>query len=168
VGEGTDQLKEDVMKTGTMVAAGLLLATLGTGASQAQDRNEGAKFFSERSRHSTARLDLARKSYAQCLQSANDGVVESGLAHVVRMKLYVPAGDYDEIRDIINGLAVNGRTPAIRYRAYLAALVFDDPWLFTREAGRDYESGAEMFLALAQRLDETLIGYNDRKYVRPE
>jgi hypothetical protein len=125
-------------------------------------------YFSSRESHSPAKLDKATQRYAECLESCNTGVVESALAHAIQMKLYVPEKGFDVLHQKINSLSVNGCNPAIRYKAYLASLVYDDPELFTQEQGRKFENAEELFNSVSARLQIALLGARDSKYVRPE
>ena len=113
----------------------------------------------------TLRLE---KSYLACLQSENEGVVESSIAQSIWMKLSLPAARFEHAKAVLGSLSVNGRTPAIRYKAYLAGLVFDQPGMFAQEQGRTFETNEQLFTALSERLNALLLTYNDRKYVRPE
>ena len=66
----------------------------------------------------------------------------------------------------LGSLAVAGRTPSLRYKAYLAGLVFDNPSIFTGTDVRKFDSSEELFASLSDRLQKVLIGSIDRKYVR--
>ena len=125
-------------------------------------------YFSSRERHHSANLDKAAQRYVECLESCNTGVVESALAQAVLMKLYVPEKEFDGLRGKIGSLSVNGCNPAIRYKAYLASLVYDDPELFTKEQGQSFSDAEALFSSVSNRLQVTLLGSHDRKYVRPE
>lgn len=125
-------------------------------------------YFSSPERHHSANLDKAAQQYARCLESCNTGVVESALAHVVLMKLYVPEKEFDGVREKIGSLSVNGCNPTIRYKAYLASLVYDDPELFAQERGQSFSDPEALFNSVSNRLQVTLLGSHDRKYVRPE
>ena len=158
------------MTSKTMFIAAMLTGAL-TSGSLAQTSGtdpESRKYFSRLSTDNMAKVDKAKRNYLACLKSPNDGVVESSLAYCARIKLSVPWEDLSELKQAIDGLAVGGRTPAIRYKAYLVTLVFDSPGLFTQEAREDFQTSEELFNALSKRLQETLLGYSDRKYVRPE
>ncbi len=125
-------------------------------------------YFSSREHHRTADLDKAAKNYAECLESCNTGVIESALAHAVQMKLYTPEKEFEVLHARVNSLAVNGCNPAIRYKAYIAGLVYDAPDLFKVEQGQKFENAEELFNSISKRLQVALLGAQDSKYVRPE
>lgn len=158
------------MKANTMLAAALLIGatTLPAIAQEQKTAKPDMPYFSSLASYQRANLPTLRKNYKACLGSENDGVVESAIAHVVRMKMYFKAEDFSDLKGAIDWLAVSGRTPGIRYKAYLASLVLDNPSWFKDECCKEYEGTEEMFTALSKRLQQTLIGYADRKYVRPE
>jgi hypothetical protein len=151
---------EDVMK-GYTLAAGLILAAASAmgQASTPQTSNERPCISGTINYH-TGNLPVAKKNFLWTLQSENDGVVESALAHVTQMRIMVPGEDMKAIETVLNRLAINGRTQVIRYKAYLATQVFASPGLFREVAGTSYESGDQFFTALASRLQQTMLGYS--------
>lgn len=136
----------------------------GQGDDQATERN----VLSCAAMYQKAKLGSVEKSYVAALQSENDGVVESALAHVTRMKLCLPARDFPALEAVIADLVKSGRTPAIRYRAYLAALVFDGPELFKEEQATEFRTPEELYAAISHRLQASLLGFTEARYVRPE
>ncbi len=115
-----------------------------------------------------ADLEKISCRYAECLQTGNPGVIVSALGHAVRMKLFVPEVNCPGLHQQISSLAVFGRTPSIRYKAYLASLVFDSPQLFKEEGARQYKDTEDLFNAVAGRLQVALLGTQNSKFVRPE
>lgn len=132
----------------TLIAILLIAGT--TGAAQ-------PGYFSSLEKHKKSNLQKAACVYAADLKSDNEGVVESALAHVVRMKLFVPELNCPDLQMGIRLVAVTGETPQIRHRAYLASLVFDAPSLFSQEAARVYENPDELFSTLAARTNIALM-----------
>lgn len=114
-------------------------------------------YFSTAEIHRKANLEKAACQYNEDLKIGNTGVIESALAHVVRMKLFAPELSCPELQMGIRMLAVTGETPAIRHKAYLASLVFDSPSLFKEEATRLYEGPDEIFSSVAARLNVALL-----------
>jgi hypothetical protein len=157
------------MKRYAMVLAGVMLA--GASFAQAQNATVGAeeeKYLADPARYSNINMEKAQKGYKCCLQCKADGVVETAIAQIVWMRLAVKDKDMTDLKAELDRLAVIGRTPAIRYKAYLACQVFDYPEIFGSVQQTGIESADDLFSALATRLQKTLVGYNDRKYVRPE
>ena len=140
------------------IAASVLLACaigLPVGTTGAQEKIETAgdlAYFSSYAKHLTVDVAAMEKRYFSALNEDNDGVVESALAHITRLKLYVPCATCDELHQRIHSLAVAGRTPSVRLRAYLADQVLDSPELFVSEQKREYKDAEEMFSALSARL----------------
>jgi hypothetical protein len=95
-------------------------------------------------------------------------VIESALAHVVRMKMYLPELECPGLRQEISSLAVAGPNASLRYRAFLASLVFDAPAMFKEEAAREFNSSDELFNCIAKRVQLALLGTPNTEYLRPE
>jgi hypothetical protein len=145
-----------------MIALAVVTALLAT-AAVAQ-----TGYFSSRERHRSADLDKVALRYAECLESCNTGVVESALAQAVQMKLYAPEKQFEVLTEKMNSLSVSGCQPSIRYKAYLASLVYDAPELFKQEQEEKFDNAEDLFSSISNRLQVTLLGAHDRKYVRPE
>jgi hypothetical protein len=114
-------------------------------------------FLSHSTRYDSVRMENARKNFISDLQCDNDGVVQSTIAHVVHMRVALPRNDMARIQRILNELATNGHTSVIRYEAYLATVVFNDPLSFTPLMAEDYESSDGFFSAVALHLQRTLF-----------
>jgi len=156
------------MKRYAVYAVALMMAAAASAAS-AQEKAGGKRgVFSGRSSYQQADLARVERNYLACLQSQNDGVVESAIAQVAHAKLYCPDECFAHLKEALSRMAVTGRTPAIRYKAYLAMLVFDHPAIFVKEQQAEFDTPEQLFSAIGARLQQSLIGYNDRKYVRPE
>ena len=155
------------MKTYTMLLmAGLVLAS----AYSAKGQDSAvplSRYFAYPDCSKINNIKKVRENYSLGLASDNNGVVESTLAHIAYISICNPDFCTEEMQSRISALAVAGRTTVIQYKAYLAGLAIGSPSLFVREAGEKYESGEQLFSALSKRLQQTLLGYNDRKYVRP-
>jgi len=132
---------------------------LSAGTLIGQTRNE-RPFISRSAIYDSARLQNARKNFIASLNSDNDGVVESSIAHVIHMRIALPHNDMTEIGRTLDDLATDGHGLVIRYKAYLATLVFDDPIAFRPVMGADYESGDAFFSAIASRLQKTMFTHD--------
>ena len=149
------------MKAHAMVAAGLLFVSLpatGQGAKQIA-ANEGS-YFGSNSSYKTAYLDQAGKNYSMALKSTNDGIVESAIAYMTFMRITVPTLDLKENRAQIVRLSESGKTPVIRYKAYLATVVFDSPASFQDIVKEEYKNGDEFFDVIGKQVHRTLLGQN--------
>lgn len=115
-------------------------------------------YFSTLEKHRLTNLEKVVCRYGEALRCKNAGVQESALSHLVRMKLFVPELQCPNIQQDIASLAINGVTPTIRYKAYLASLVFDMPQVFTAERLSNFEDPEHLFGNVATRLQVALIG----------
>ena len=153
------------MKASTLLFVGITLAC--SSSLLAQSSEETRAYFPPAERFRSINVATFDRMYSACLKSGSNGVVESAIAHCLWAKLALPEAEFDQIREGLGSLAVFGRTPSIRYKAYLAGLVFDDPTVFTGGTMRPYDSTDQLFTALSERFQSVLLGYNDRKYVGP-
>lgn len=152
------------MKRTMVVLAALLAVSPIAAYAQASDRV--LPYFPPPERFKGVDAGWFDKIYAPALASENDGVVESGIAQSVNAKIVMPSGEFTRIRIALGSLAVCGRTPALRYKAYLAGLVFDTPSIFAGTDVSTFDSSEQLFASLSDRLQKVLIGSIDRKYVR--
>jgi hypothetical protein len=153
------------MKRTTIVTAALLAAATTAGFAQMSAERP---YFPAAERYQNVNTQSLERTFVFSLGSTNDGVVESAIAHVAKLKMELPNASMERVKAALGCLSVNGRTAGIRYRAYLAGLVFDDPKLFAKDASQNYANSEEFFAALSGRLQTELLGSIDRKYVRPE
>ena len=142
------RIEEDVMKTYTVLVALMTLAA----ASTARSNEPG--YFSSTASYSHTNIAKAERGYMACLATANDGVVESALAHVAMMKLAMPDGDYRTLESRVAEVARTAASPETRYKAFLTEMVLKDAKIFEGVATSGYESADGLFGALASRLGE--------------
>jgi hypothetical protein len=122
-----------------------------TGLLQAQSFFPALKNFSATEKE---RLDNA---YAISLSSENNGTVEAALAVVAMIKLDVPTDEFPKIRENIEYLKNHGATPMIRYRAFLAGAVFDNPAKFKGEFVEQYADSNDFFSSLDNSTNKPLL-----------
>jgi hypothetical protein len=116
--------------------------------------------FDDLKGYQEADFDHAAKAYLGSLDY--DGcpeIVEGGLAQLTMMKLAQPGSNQRAIVRKLNDLAVQGETPAIRFKAYLASMVFSNAELFPSEKFGRYSSGDELFAAIASRLQKATLAF---------
>jgi hypothetical protein len=152
---------EDIMKAYTAIALGLTLAA-STALSQGslQQVADDMPYFSTAESYATANLTQAKKVFKWSLESDNDGVVESALGHIAHMRIMLPQEVMTDVEEAVTELAANGRTPVIRYKAYLVSLVFDNPTRFGQTVLNTYASSDELFGVIATQVQQTLLGYS--------
>ncbi len=145
------------MKVGTLVVAGLMLAmTAGTPTAYAGDLSNAAKALTTMN---LARVEFAKKSYLDCLNSTNEGVVQSAIGIILQWRLVNPQEDLSKHEEKISDLVMNGGTPGIRFKASLASLVFDNPDVVNFDAAACDDCG-QLFDAIAGSVRQMLIGHN--------
>lgn len=149
------------MKAFTAITLGVTLATSAAfgqvSVSQAADERP---YLSNSLNYGSAKLPQAKKNILWTLGSDNNGVVESVIGQIAHMRIILPQEDMKDIEASLTNLANYGRTPVIRYKAYLASLVFVNPGMFRQEVANDYGSSDEFLSAIASRLQQTLLGLN--------
>ena len=150
------------MKTTTAVLAAALAMGSTTGYAQSGSHD----YFSTPASHRSVDIEKAQSAYKCCLEATNPGVQESAIAHLVWLKMQRPDAELTPLRACLDRLAVSGATTAVRYRAYLATLLLDSPGIFTGLEGQTFDTDVELFDAMSSRLQKTLLGYSDRRYVR--
>ena len=136
----------------------ILLAVTTLAQSQSTER----PYFADAGSYRSVDFGMLEKRWVSSLESENDGVVESALAHIASMKLQVPSASVSRVREHVGKLTTSGRTPATRYKAYLAKQVFDYPELFEQESHVQYTKADALFGALALRMNSALMGYNQQ------
>ena len=144
--------KEKVMKTYKLAAAALTVLMLGTASGQTD--------FADRASYQKANLEQGEKNFEANLKSSNDGILESSLALIGRIKLIYPERTMTAIEKEIYELSINGPTDRIRYKAYLVYNLFTNSMIFSDESRRDFSNSDEMFAALAKRLQNNYLSVN--------
>jgi hypothetical protein len=153
----------DPMKKQILVAALMFAVGVGPAYGQKDDASTERKILSCAAMCKKASLSSVEKNFSAALESENDGVVESALAHVTRMKLCLPARRFPRLEAVVADLAKSGRTPAIRYKAYIAVLVFDSPELFMAEQAAEFGTPDELYAAISHRLQTSLLGFTEAR-----
>lgn len=133
----------------------MVLAMLMTGA--VSTFASAQSFYPADQKYTSAEKVRVDKTYAPMLDSPCNGIVESSLAIVTMVKMDLPSDEFTRIKDEIDRLSLNGSTPVIRYKAYLAEAVFSNPTMFKEETGRSYANDDALFSALAQRMTTSLL-----------
>ncbi|HTR82667.1 MAG TPA: hypothetical protein VMM58_13640 [Bacteroidota bacterium] len=101
---------------------------------------------------------IAKMNYLMALRSENAGLAESSMMQAAEIKMLHPDADFAEIKNVTDSLATNGSTPSIRYKAYLASNVLDNPKWFAKKEHVPYETTDQFFASIAGQLQERLLG----------
>jgi hypothetical protein len=75
----------------------------------------------------TRQLEKGTANYLRALHQQNDGLVESAMINLIKMKYRHPDLDYNQIIDQLRYLARHGSTQSLRFMAYFTSLYLDDP-----------------------------------------
>jgi hypothetical protein len=143
------------MKVGTLLIAAMLCTTVaGKAGAYAGDLGHAAKVLATMSEH---RIEIAKKSYLEALNSPNDGVVQSAIGIVLQWRLINPQEDLSKLERKISDLALNGGSPEVRFKASLASLVMDNPAVVNFDAA-SCEDCTELFDAITGSLRQRMIG----------
>ena len=135
------------MKTAVMVTMMILAASV-----YAQDGTQEQGYFTNPAKYLGMPVAKAERSYLACLQSNNEGVVESALAQVAMMKLVLPTCESKALQEKVGQMSRKAANPEMRYKAFLTANVLEQPQVFSGiESGR-YNSADELFDVVATRL----------------
>ncbi|MBI5215268.1 MAG: hypothetical protein HY960_05905 [Ignavibacteriae bacterium] len=143
------------MKKNITLATVLLLLFIGSSSAQ--------KYFPDYSHFQKVNAERFTKVYLLSLQSENEGVVTSTLAHIGRIKLFFPEQEFPELEKKICELSSDSQSPNIRYRAFLICSVFNSPSIFESESRTEFEDSEALFSTLANTLRDTMFGTN---YIR--
>lgn len=137
------------MKYAALVLAGTLALAV-TVPPTAEARNVTGEFYDPGTKPEF-NVKHAVINYRHCLESPIQGILEESLGDVILMKLLYPDADLTPLKDGIMRLVTEGPTCCIRYRASLAAMVFDSPETFAGAASVPYASTNELFSNVAAR-----------------
>ncbi len=147
------------MKIGKLLVAGLMLVLSAGRADAAKgDLGNAGKALSTMSQ---AQIEYAKKSYLACLESSNEGIVQSAIGIVLQWRLISPQEDLSVCERKINDLAVNGKSPAIRFKASLASLVMDNPSLVNFDVAACDDCG-ELFDSVTASVRQMVMGHSLR------
>ena len=102
--------------------------------------------------------NAAKINYLTALRSENAGLSESSMMQTAEIKMLYPSVNFDEIKSVTDSLAVNGSTPSIRYKAYLASNVLNNPGWFAKKAYSTDENPDQFFASIAGQLQELVLG----------
>jgi hypothetical protein len=160
VNQNNIESTEDTMNARAMMVAAAMMTAL---TSPAPGQETSAAAGTPEAAPASLKSSVVRrieKNYMACLTSANEGVVESAIAQSVRMKWALPSAQLEDLRLSLGKLAVGGMSVSIRYKAYLAELVYDSPSIFNPGVGENCVWDEDLFAAISSRAQKVLLGYN--------
>ncbi len=148
------------MRAYTRLMAGLFFAAMPAVAQGPITEQASSPSYCDRIvAYSRPSLERAAKGYGLALKSDVDGVVESSITYATVLRIAAPQLDMSAIRADIDDLAVNGGTPVIRYKAYLATIVFEGPQEFRSAVGATSPESNQFFSAVADQVSKRYLGF---------
>ncbi|HXF99606.1 MAG TPA: hypothetical protein VNL69_02425 [Bacteroidota bacterium] len=134
-----------------------IIAGLFIGMTQAMAQEEptiGLRPFAQPNIYRTFDIRRYEKNLEQSLAHPMPVIVESALAQVTMLKLAQPDVVTKSWEKRIADLVLQGGSPAVRYKAHLAMMVFLQPQAFASSFRADYRTTDEFFIALADRMKD--------------
>lgn len=151
------------MKATTLFAAGLFLVSVPAfGQNDRHGESKDSPSYAMLTSHGEAYMQKAVETYTELLQSDYDGIVESSIGHLAYIRIGLPDVDLDRAQARIAVLAKSGRTPVIRYKAYLATMVFANPQMFRNTTTTESTESDPFFRDIASKAQSVLLGQNAR------
>jgi len=145
------------MNTAHGLATVLIMASVAVASNAQPDTPAEFRQFASIDLYRSCELDHVEVAYLHSLQHSNYGVVESAIGNVARFQIARPECYSEEIQQQLRTLAVEGATPAIRYKASLASLLCDRPDLFADLRDIDFRTSEELFMTIARRLEKETL-----------
>ena len=110
------------------------------------------------SQSTTKNIEAAGKNYVIGMRSGNQGLAESSLMQIAKIKMRYPRADFADAKHVIDSLAVNSTSPSVRYKAYLTSNVCDDPKWFAMKDHAAYADNDEFFSSVWSHMQERALG----------
>lgn len=111
-------------------------------------------------KHSTMeqKVEFAKKNLSKAITSNNEGLVESGIKMIAKMKLRVPEANTEELQEQLDELSVEHPSATVRYKAYIASSICADPEWFAQSISVVNADEDEFFIKAGTRLQQKLFG----------
>jgi hypothetical protein len=90
------------------------------------------------------------------LRSENRGLTESAIMQVAKISMAYPGSKIAETKSVVDSLAIHANVASIRYKAYLASNVCDNPEWFAKKL--TVKSEDEFFELVDSQLHERIFG----------
>lgn len=107
--------------------------------------------FADPGRNSTPKLI---ECYLQALNHSNQGVVESAIINVMKLKLNRPDADYRKIIKCLDKMVKENPNKIVRIKAYIAASYLKYPERFNWINTTSYEETDRLFNLLTEKLND--------------
>ncbi|MGA9119468.1 MAG: hypothetical protein WB699_08880 [Bacteroidota bacterium] len=144
------------MKTRMMLFA--IVAASSLAFAQENSSQNHASYFTIDRGPGTVPFKTAVVNLVWCLSMDNEGVVESAMSHFVRLRVVHPQLSLPMADKAIKRLIFEGKTPAVRYEAYLANAVIENPGMISVSACNPDWSPEMLFSVIAEKLQNSSFG----------
>lgn len=105
------------------------------------------------------KVNMANMLYHESLSHENDGVVESTMMCVGKLKMRHQSHDCSQVRNRLNELTSNGKTERIRYKALLTTMILDNPSYFCDDVVKIYSfDDQEFYNMVSAKVNRELLG----------
>ncbi len=118
---------------------------------------EGAKKFDTENK----KIAFAAANLLSALQSTNPGVIESALQISAQMKMQYPSANVSKLVTVMNTIWKNHPNGVIRYKAYLAMSICDNPEWFSTISTLDKNENEKFFYSVSNVMREHLLSINE-------
>ena len=141
------------MKKNLMIAAiGILFITVQIFAQETQKRTSLPSL--------EKRIESGKKNVLVALHSENDGVIESAIMFTAKLKLVDPSVEITKLQNVLEELSTTHPSATIRYKAFLASNLCNNPALYTQENLLQTNIPETFFHAVSQCLQKKIFGMN--------
>ena len=147
------------MKALVVCAAVVVLASAGLQAQGSSPgmENQTVSPLARNSSYESCDLNRLERGLMISLNHEIDGIVVNALREVAKIKLAQPECESIAIRNKVNELVRDGASMAVRYKAYLTAIVLADPGQFAAEGQESFNTDEQFFCALALNLQHVAL-----------
>jgi len=101
-------------------------------------------------------LKAALPNYSNALNSNNDGVIESAIENLVKLKIHAPDLDFSKVTKRLDQLTEQGNTREIKYKSFIAYLYLEDAERFNWIASEDRDKKLKIVEELFVRLEKQI------------
>jgi hypothetical protein len=101
--------------------------------------------------------EAAIPNYYNALNSDNNGMIESAIVNVVKLKMHSPCMNYSQIIEKLEELTESGPTDVIKYKSFIAVLYLEHPERFNWISNNKTQDGIttidEMFARIELQIE---------------
>jgi hypothetical protein len=105
-------------------------------------------------------INKAKQNYLRSMDSDYNSVIESAIVITMEMRDRYPEFNYSKLIDRFNELAIDGKTPVLRYKAQLASLYFNFYPMFSDIKIGDKDYPELFFKQISERLEQRPVAVN--------